>query len=119
MCAGEPFCKEMQAALAIAELLQRSNRGDNIVTISAGLTVPLAHVMQLLFERKPTGILRMPAIDHIAQRRYALGLALEPDRTDTFAIDGGDLLACAQIGDGAGAFSRRYSISDAATRSAL
>lgn len=94
MCPGEPFRKEMQAGLAIAELLQRSDRGNDVVAVGAGLPVPLAHVMQLLLERKSAGILRMPAIDHIAERRYALlGLALEPDRTDRFAIDGGDLLA--------------------------
>ena len=94
MCPGEPFRKEMQAGLSIAELLQRSDRGDDIVPVGAGLTVPLAHVVQLLLERQSAGVLRMSAVDHIAQRRYALfGLTLEPDRPDTLAIDGGDLLA--------------------------
>ncbi len=94
MCPGEPFRKEMQAGLSIAELLERSDRGNDIVAVGAGLAVPLAYMMQLLLERKSAGILRMPAIDHIAQRRYALlGLALEPDRTDRSAIDGGHLPA--------------------------
>ena len=66
MCAREPFGEEMQAGLAIPELLQRPDRGDDIVAVRAGLAVPLAHVMQLLLERKSAGILRMPAVDHIA-----------------------------------------------------
>ena len=78
----------------------------------------LAHVMQLLLEREPSGILRVSTVDHVAQRRHPpLGLALEPDRAHAFAINRGHLLACAQIGDGGAAVGRGHAISDAATGS--
>ena len=61
MCPREPFGEEVQAGLAIPELLQCPDRGNDIVTVGAGLAVPLAHVVQLLLERKSAGVLRMPA----------------------------------------------------------
>src|SRR5437660_468694 len=91
----------MQCGLAVAELLQRPDRGDDIVAVGAGLAVTLTNVMQLLLERKPAGILPVSTVDHVAQCRHPLlGLALEPDRARAFAIDRGDLFARAQIGDG-------------------
>src|SRR5262245_58763595 len=115
----QPLGDEMQRRLAIAELLQRADRCDDVVAIGAGLAVTLAHVMQLLLEREPSGILRVPAVDHVAQRPYPpLALALEPDRAHAFAIDRGHLLARAQIGDGLAAVGRGHAIGDAATGSA-
>src|SRR5882724_3989907 len=64
----------------------------------------LAHVMELLVERQTPGILRMAAVNHIEDRAHrSLGLALEPDAPDTFAIHHGDLLARPQIRDRLGA----------------
>src|SRR5262249_32144974 len=77
-------------------------------------------VMQLLLERKAASILRVSAVDHVAQRRYApFGLVLEPDRPYAFAINGGYLFARAQIFDGAGTLGCAHTISDAATGPAL
>ena len=118
MYPGEPLGDEMQRGLAIAELLERPDRCDDVVAVGAGLAVTLAHVMQLLLEREPSGILRVSTVDHVAQRRHPpLGLALEPDRAHAFAINRGHLLARAQIGDGVAAVSRAHAIGDAATGS--
>ena len=66
----EPLRQQMQLGLAVAELLQRRHRRDHVVAVVAGLPVALAHVMQLLVERQPAGILRMAAVDHVAERRH-------------------------------------------------
>src|SRR3954469_4410296 len=64
----------------------------------------LAHVMKLLVERQTPGILRMAAVDHVAERAHCpLRLALEPDPSNALAVHHGDLLACPQISDGLGA----------------
>src|SRR5262245_10281822 len=90
----------MQLALAVAELFERGHGGDHIVAVVAGLPVSLAHVVDLLLEREPPGILRMAAIDHVADRRHhALRVALEPHLPDEFPINHGHLLARAQIAD--------------------
>ncbi len=60
----------------------------------------LAHVMELLVERQTPGILRMAAVNHVADRAHSsLGLALEPDAPTALAIHHGDLFACPQIGN--------------------
>ena len=46
MCPGEPFRKEMQAGFSIAQLLERSDRGNDIVAVGAGLAVPLAYMIR-------------------------------------------------------------------------
>src|SRR5260370_40367020 len=85
---GEPLGDEMQRGLAIAELLERPDRCDDVVTVGAGLAVTLAPVMQLLLEREPSGILRVSTADPAAQRRRPpSGLALDPDRAHAFAIN--------------------------------
>src|ERR1700754_4073885 len=64
----------------------------------------LPHVMELLVERQTPGILRMAAVDHVADRAHgSLGLALEPNAPDGLAIKHRDLLARPQIRDGLGA----------------
>ena len=66
----EPLRQQMQLGLAIAELLQRADGRDDVVAVGAGLAMALAHVMQLLLERQPAGILRVAAVDHVAERRH-------------------------------------------------
>ena len=79
----------------------------------------LADVAQLLLERQPPGILHMAAIDHVSQRADALPrLVVEPHRAHHLAIDGGDLFALAQIGDGVVAMLRRDPERDAAAGAA-
>ena len=63
-----------------AERFERLHRLDHIVAVVAGSAVALAHEMQLLVVREPAGVLRMAAIDHVAQRVDApLRRAREPD----------------------------------------
>ncbi len=79
----------------------------------------LAHVMELLVERQTPGILRMAAVDHVAERAHgSLRLALEPDPPDALAIHHGDLLACPQIRDRLGAQRGCDSIRNAAAGAA-
>ena len=71
--------------------------------------------MELLLKRETPGILRMAAVDHVAERAHrAFGLALEPHPPCTLAVNHGDLLALAQIRDGLGARRGRHPIGDAA-----
>src|SRR6185295_18165100 len=108
--------EQVQLGLAVAELLERTDRRNDIVTVGAGLAVPLANVMKLLLEREPPGVLYVPTIHHVAEPRHPpLGLALEPDRSNGFAVNGRHLLARPQIGDGVVPFFRSHTISDAAT----
>src|SRR5262249_8693520 len=96
----EPLGEEVQLGFPQTERFQRRDRCDDIVAVGAGVAVTLTHVMELLLEREPPGILRMAAIDHVAERAHrALGLALEPHAPFTLAVNRGDLLALAQIRD--------------------
>src|SRR5262249_56965706 len=79
----------------------------------------LAHMMHLLLEGKPSGVLGMPAIHQIAERWHAaLRLALEPDRPHALSIDRGDLLAGAQVSDRARPRCRAHAVGYAAAGSA-
>src|SRR5690348_9533441 len=79
----------------------------------------LPHVMKLLFEVEPAGILRMPAIYHVDERAHApLRLAGEQHVAPGLAIDHGDLLARPQIGDGLVAQRARHAIGDPAAGAA-
>ena len=110
----------MQRGLAIAELFQRADGRDDVVAVGAGLAVALAHMVQLLLEREPAGILHVSAVDHVAERRHPrLWLALDPDRAHAFEVDRRHLLARAQISDGARALGRGHAIGDAATGPAV
>src|ERR1700722_18451164 len=61
----------------------------------------------------------MTAIDHVSERADALArLIIEPYRPHHFAIDRGDLLALAQVGDGCRALFLRNPERDAAAGAA-
>src|ERR1700722_18606912 len=61
----------------------------------------------------------MTAIDHVSERADALArLIIEPYRPHHFAIDRGDLLALAQVGDGCRALFLRHTERDAAAGAA-
>ena len=110
----EPRGEQVQFGLAIAKLLERTDRRNDVVAVGAGLAMPLPHVMQLLLEREPPGVLHVPSIHHVAEARHPpLGLALEPDWTYAFAVDGGHLFAPPQIGDGVAALSCGHPVGDA------
>src|SRR5580693_2871737 len=69
---------------------------------------------KLLRGRKPSCILHMAAVDDIGERADALPrVVLQPYRAHHFAIDGGDLLALAQIGDRCRAVVLRHAERDA------
>ena len=46
--------------------IERAHRFEHVIAIGAGYSVTLPHVVQLLFERQTSGILRMAAIDDVA-----------------------------------------------------
>src|SRR5438067_10529998 len=78
------------------------------------------HEVQLLRQAELSGVLRMAAIDHVADRRdAALGVADKDHRTHAFDIDAGHLLAFAQIGYRLGPSPRRDPVGDAAADAAV
>src|SRR6202171_3227338 len=94
--------EQMQIALAVAERLERAHRFDDVIAVLPGTAVALPHIMQALLDREPAGILHMAAVDDVGERPHlAARLVLELDPPHRLEIDGGDLLAAAQIGDGA------------------
>ena len=98
----QPLRQQMQRAVAIALSLDLLDRVEHVIAVDAGAAVALAHVMKLLVERKPAGILLVAAVDHVAERGDALSrVVVEPDRALGLAVDHGDLLALAQVFDGA------------------
>ena len=105
-CALEPFGDQMQIGLAIAQRFQRLHRFQHIVAIGTRATMTLPDVMHALGKRQPSGILHVAAIDDEAQRPHLPPrFLLELDPPHRFQIDGRDLFAGAQIGDGL--FARR------------
>src|SRR5215211_852748 len=78
------------------------------------------HEVQLLRQAELSGVLRVAAIDHVADGRDAgLGVADEDHRTQPFDIDAGHLLAFAQIGERLGPSPRRDPIDDTAAGAAV
>src|SRR5260221_6748141 len=95
------YRESMQWRISKTRSLDRLHGRQHVIAVDAGLAVALLHVTQLLRQRQPSGILHMAAIDHIGQRADALPrLVFQPHRARDLAIDRGDLLAFAQIGDG-------------------
>jgi len=79
----------------------------------------LTHMMELRMERQPPGILRMSAVDHIAQRGYPLlWSVMEQDGANDFPVHRSHLLAFAQIGNGVRALCGAHSVRDAAAGAA-
>ena len=68
--AFELFGKQVQFAVAIALALDLAHGFEHIVAVIAGAAVALAHEMQLLLEGEAAGILLVPAINHITNRRH-------------------------------------------------
>src|SRR5262245_31351185 len=110
----------MQRRIAAAQRLQSGDRLDYVVAVVAGAAVALADVMQLLLQRQPAGVLRMAAVDRVADRvDPTLWISLEPDAPHRLAIDRRDLLAPPQIGQRGGALGRRDAVRDTAAGAAL
>src|SRR5262249_61375820 len=81
--------------------------------------VPLAHVVELLVERQPPGILRVTAVDHVAEREHRPSrVVVEPDSPGTFAVHHRHLLARPQIGYGLGPRGGCDTVGDAAAGTA-
>src|SRR5262249_5890457 len=79
------------------------HRREHIVAVGARLTMTLAHVMQLVVEIKPPGVLRMALIDNVDKRGDpTLRIAQQHHRSHDLSIDFGDLLTRAQIGNRCG-----------------
>ena len=91
----------------------------HIVAVVAGAAVALAHDVQLPVMREAAGVLRVAAVDRVAERLDPpLRLAREPDAAHQLPIHRRGLLALAQIGERGGALLRRDAIGDAAAGAA-
>ena len=113
--AFEPLGQQVQRFVAIALRLDLLDRVQHVIAIVAGTPAALPHEMQLPLQRQAAGILPVTAIDHVAERVHAsLRVVVQPDGAPGLAIDEGDLLACAQIGDCFGALVARYPVRDSA-----
>jgi len=74
--------KLMQGRIAKTFGLDRLHRRGHVVAVGAGLAVALPHVMQLLGEREPAGILDVAAIGDVADRACgSSGLPATPTPT--------------------------------------
>ena len=98
----------------------RSYGCDDVFAVCAGLTMSLLHVTQLLRQRQASGVLHVPAIDHIGERADPLPrFVLQPNRSHHFPVHRCDLLARAQVGDSCRTMllrdPERYSSARAAT----
>src|SRR5262245_16738961 len=67
----EPLGEQMQAGVAKALRLDLAHRGKHVIAIGPRTAMTLPHVMELLFEVEPAGILGMAAVDHVDQRAHA------------------------------------------------
>ena len=71
----------MQFVVAKALALDLLDRVEHVVAVGAGAAVALPHEVQLPLQRQASGILRVAAVDHVAERLHALlRVVVEPDR---------------------------------------
>src|SRR5947207_7970763 len=78
---------DMKLVIDDVELLERPCRLDHIVAVVAGPAMALAYDVQLPVMGEPSGVLRMAAVDRVAQRLdAAVGLTLEPDAAKQFPV---------------------------------
>ncbi len=111
----EALREQVQLLVAEALAFDLLHRVEYVVAIDAGMAVPLSHEMQLPIQRQAAGILRVAAVDHVAERLHALlRVVVEPDGPRDFAIDHGGLLAFAQIAKRLGAHAGRHAVGNAA-----
>ena len=109
----------VQSGIATALRLDFGDSGQYVVPVCPGSAMPLAYQMDLALEIKASGILGVAAIDQEHHRHYiARWCRCERDPTQGFEVDGGHLLAFAQIRDGGIAVRRRHPIGDAAAGAA-
>jgi hypothetical protein len=98
---AEMLGDEVQPGLAVAEPLKRAHRFNHIVSVVAGVAVPLAHVVHTFGHGQTAGILSVTAVDHVAKRLHLpSGPVFQIDAPRGFAVNGSDLLAATQIGNG-------------------
>src|SRR5258707_490569 len=98
----QPFGELMQPCILAALGLDLRNGGEDIIEVCPGSAMSLAYQMELALEIETPGILRMAAIDHVKECGDLPGrVGGERDPPHGFAVDHGDLLARAQIFDGA------------------
>ena len=115
VAAFEPFGNCVQSGIATALRLDFGDSGQHVIPVRPGSAMPLAYQMDLALKIKTPGILGMAAIDQEDQCRHiARWRRCERDPTPGFEVDGGHLLAFAQICDGGIAVRRRHPIGDAA-----
>src|SRR4051794_5878232 len=109
----------MKIVVGDVEFLERLRGLDYIVAVVARAAMALSHDVQLAIVRQPTGVLRMAAVNRVAERfDTAVRLPFKPDAANQFPVHRGGLLAAAQIGERGRALFRRHPIGDAAAGAA-
>src|SRR5208337_328503 len=96
--AFQPFGEKVQIVIMTTERLERRDGREHVVTVDTGAPVSFAHEPELMVEREPAGVLRMPAIDAINEPGHPpFGGPQDGDCTIGLDIDLGHLLTAAQI----------------------
>src|ERR1043166_3591121 len=115
----QPLGQQVQVTVVTAERLEFLDCRKHIVPVLTRNAVALAHVVELLGEPEPAGVLRMAAVDEIANSLHpAFRVREQNHRTHAFTINHGHLFAGAQIIERGFAGGGRDPIGDAAAHSA-
>src|ERR1043166_5186167 len=115
----QPLGQQVQVTVATAERLEFLHGRKYVFPVLPRDAVALAHVVELLGELEPPGVLRMAAVDEVANSLYpAFRVREQAHRAHAFAVDHGALLASAQILERGFAGGGRDPIGDAAAHAA-
>ena len=115
----QPRGQQVELAIVKSEALKLFDRREHVIAIGAGPAMALPDVMQLRIEVELARVLRVRAVDDVANCAHpAPGIVLELHRTERLAVHGRDLLAFAQIGDGRVSIAGEHAVCDAATGAA-
>jgi hypothetical protein len=92
--------EKVQIVVIATKRLEGLDGREHVVTIDPGASVPFAHKPELMIERKPARVLRMPAINAINESSHApFRGAQQGDCAISLDIDPGHLFALAQVAD--------------------
>ena len=117
--APESLRDRMQSGIVATLRLDFRSRGQNVIPVCPGSAMSLSYEMNLTFEIKASGILGMAAVDQEHQRpRIARWRRCKRNATVGFKVNGGHLLAFAQIRDRGATVSCGDPIGDAAAGAA-
>src|SRR5262249_62245081 len=84
----------MQITLAVAQRFERAYRFQHIISVGAGFTVALPHMVETFGKSQAPRILHVAAIDEVAERPYATaGMVFNTDPQPGFPQEGWGPLA--------------------------